>query len=246
MNWNISQNTYVKDYQKVLEQIKTDKGLTDESPLFQREYLGRIVYDLDSLVFRLEDANYFTLPEMQQWVNSQPVTDIRFSGGLDYGFEDADGVAIIMFSTSKPERFLVYEYMQNRLGVDELAEALKKGVAYVETAFPTIPNKSFSYYADTAGGVKKISHEFITRYGLYIKDAYKAQRDLQIEFLQEEVRKRTFKVKKGGAFDEEARKTVFSRNDKDELTRQIDDATFHPNLADAVRYGFGFITQNYK
>lgn len=248
INWNISNNPFIPNYEKVLEEIKKEKGLTDKSPLFQREYLGQISYDDDALCFRMKDNNYFTDVDMVSWINSQPRTDIKFTAGLDYGYVDSDGFAIIMFSSSRPERWLIYEHKGNRTGITELADKIKQGMDYVNTSplFSSIPDKHFYIYSDSGGAGKKISFELSTQYNLPCLDAYKYDKNFAIERLQEETRTGDFKIRKGNVFDDEALKTVFSRNEKDELTRQIDDDTFHPDLLDAVLYALRFIEINYR
>ena len=67
----------------------------------------------------------------------------------------------------------------------------------------------------------------------------------QVEMLQEEVRTGAFKVRKDSAFVDEANKTVWARNDQDELTRKIDDDTFHPDMLDAILYSLRFVWINY-
>jgi len=247
-NFNIKDNPFIPDYLTVLDQIKIDKNLTDNSPLFQREYLGQISYDDDALCFRLTEANNLNKQEMANWINSQPRTDIKFSAGLDYGFTDADGFAIIMFSTSKPEKWLVYEHKGNRTGITELSDKIKEGMKYIETdpVFQSIPDRFFYIYSDAGGAGKKITFELATQYGLPCLDAYKVDKDFQVEMLQEEVRNGSLKVDPEGVFADEALKTVFARNDRDELTRVIDDDIFHPDIMDAIRYALSLIWVNYK
>lgn len=249
LNWNISHNPFIPDYEKVLEDIKRDKGLSDTSPLFLREYLGKISYDDDALVFRLTPDNYYnTENEITQWINSQPVTDVKFSAGLDYGWSDADGFVITMFSTSKPEKWILWEHKSNRTGITELADKIKEGIAYINTnpIFQCIPDRHFYIYSDAGGVGKKVSYELSTQYGLPCLDAYKVDKDFQIEMLQEEVRTGHLKVRENGPFAAEALKTVFARNEKDELTRLIDDDVFHPDLCDAMRYSLSLVWINYK
>ena len=45
-------------------------------------------------------------------------------------------------------------------------------------------------------------------------------------------------IKHNSIFAEEALYTVFARDEQDNLTRQIDDAVYHPDLADALIYSF--------
>ncbi len=238
LNWNISQNPFIKDYDKVLARIRAEKALSETDSLYVREYLGQISYDDDALVIRLKPENYFTDDQLAAWIKSVPVTDVRFVAGLDYGFVDADGFGIICYALNRPERWLVYEYTATRTGVRELAEAVKAGVAYVQSSplFAGLTEKKFLIYADTGGAGKKIGYDLATQYQLPIQDAYKVNKNLAIELLQDETRQGMLRVRAGGAFDEEAKHTVFRRDEQDRLTREIDDDTFHPNLMDGVCY----------
>jgi len=92
-------------------------------------------------------------------------------------------------------------------------------------------------YADSGGGGKKISYELANQYGLPILDAYKVNADLAVELLQAEVRTGAFRCRAGGAFEDECRKTVFARDELDQLTRIIDDEAYHPDLMKAIHYG---------
>jgi len=239
-NWNLTQNPYIKNHEKVLDQIKADKGLTDASPLYQREYLGQVVYDDDAQVYRLDENNFYTDEQMVAWINSQPRSDIMFAAGLDYGFSDSDAFVIVMFSKSSHEKFLVYEHKGNRKGVTELADKCKDGLNYIQTNayFASIPDRSCYIYADGGGGGKKISYELMTQFNLPCLDAYKVNKDMAIELLQEETRRGHFKVRAGSAFADESLKTVFARNEKDELIRTIDDDTYHPDMIDSILYAF--------
>ena len=237
LNWSLEDNPYIPDHDKVLAEIRAEKSLSETDPLYVREYLGRIAYDDDALVLRMRDANWYTDADLAAWIEGQPVTDIRFEGGLDVGFEDADSLAIVCYSTSKPERWLVYEYKARRTGTDELAGEVRRGLQYVETAplFAKVERKRIIVYTDTGGLGKKVGFDLSLK-GLPIQDAYKADKDLGLEMLQEEVRSGMFKVRKGGPFDDEALKTVFARNEQDQLTRLIDDEAYHPDMLDAVKY----------
>jgi len=247
-NWNLSVNPFIKNHAKILDQIKEEKGLTDSSPLFQREYLGMCVYDDDAQVYRLTDANYFDDNQLTQWIASQPRGDLMFSAGLDYGYEDSDAFVIVLFSKVTQEKFVIFEHKGNRTGVTELADKMKEGIAYVNMnpIFASIPEKHFYIYADTGGAGKKISYELQTQFALPTLDAYKANKDFAVEILQEEVRTGLFKVRPTANFADEALKTVWKRNEKDELTRIIDDDTYHPDTTDAVLYSCRNIWINYR
>jgi hypothetical protein len=238
LNWNISQNPFIDHYEDRLREIREEKHLEESSSLYQREYLGKPVYDIDALVYRLQAANYFTDADLGEWLKGQPAVDIAFTAGLDYGYSDSDAISIVCHSTQRKERFLIWEYKLNHTGIEDCAAALKKGMEYVQAMpiFQNLPNKTFYFFADSGGLGKKISYELATHYGLPILDAYKVDKPVAIELLQQEVRQGTFKVRKDGFFDQEAVRTVFERDDKDNIVRVIDDSTYHPDVADSVLY----------
>lgn len=248
LNWNLSQNPFIVDYENVLEQVKIDKNLTDDSPLFQREYLGLCVYDSDAQVFRTSDANYYTDDELVSWLNSQPISDIKLTAGLDYGYADCDAFVIVLYSTSRKEKFVIYEYKANRTGVTELYNAIKKGIDFVVSnsmfkfielsADSSIPS-DFYIYCDT--NEQKISAEFRNQYNLPTVNAYKYDKNLAIELLQEEVKQGNLKIRRDSQIEDEFFKTIWARNDKDELTRKIDDDNYHPDEVDALIYSLRWI-----
>lgn len=238
LNWNLSQNPHIPNHEHALEQIRTDKGYTETDSLYIREYLGRIAYDDDALVLRLGGQNYYTDDELSGWIASQPGADIRFTAGLDFGFVDSDAFGILAYSVSRPERFLVHEYKQNRIGTKELADKIREGLQYVQSSplFARVESKQVLIYCDTGGGGKQIQYDLASVYQLPTQDAYKANRDMGIELLQDECRRGMIKVRQGGPLSDEAQRTVFARNEQDQLTREIDEITYHADMMPAVTY----------
>ena len=238
-NWNLSQNPFIINYEKVLDKIIEEKGLTLDSPLIQREYLGLIAYDTDAMVFRLEDKNYFTDAELMTWIDSQPIDDLKFSSGLDFGYEDADGFSIILYSKTRPEKFVIYEYKARRTGITDLVTAIQNGLSYIKNdpIYQPIPDTNkFTYiHYDTGGAGKKIGSEFKSQYQLPTLGATKHNKKMAIELLQEECRTGNFKVRRDGPFADESLKTIWARDDNDNLTREFDES-YHPDIVDSTLY----------
>lgn len=250
-NWNISHNHFIPDYEKVLEDIKMKNGWTDNTPIFVREYLGQVSYDDDALVIRLGPENFYDDSEIRKWVNSQPVTDLHFTAGLDFGFTDSDGFVIVLYSDSRPEKWVVHQYKKNRIGTEELAHAIKNGIDQVLNSplFQSVQDRYIQVYADSSHGITSFDLNAI--YGLPVTDAYKQNKDLAYENLQNDARRGFIKLRHAVFNDEgicvanpledECNKTVFRRNDEEsphpyELTREIDDEAYHPDLMDALLY----------
>lgn len=250
LNWNLMNNPFIKDGKAQLQDTLVRKNLTESSPLYIREYLGGIAYDDDALVFRLSDNNVFVDQQMVEWINSQPRSDIKFSGGIDYGYVDYTAVVGFMYSETKPEKWLIFERKWNGRGIDEIKSACHDLQMYIggDQKFKDIPerNKFCPFYCDT--NEQTITYE-LYKSGIPAQNAMKYDKDWAIEALRDEVRTGTLKVRKtlvpnpnGGempdplSFYNETLLTLYERNERDELTHQIDDRVYHPDLMDAVLY----------
>lgn len=231
LNWDISSNPHIPNYKEVLQkEVIEKKGIDPNSPLFKREYLGQMdAFDDDALIFRLEDKNFYTDTELAEWIKRQPVTDLKIQGGLDYGWTDSDGLVFILTSETAPEKWLIHEHKANRQGVDELVTKVKEGMEVAKTFAPI-------EYIYTDHNEQRMTHTLADTFGLPAKKARKTNKDAAVEILQSEIRRGTFKVKRGSIFEEEALKTVWKRDEADNLTRQLDHETYHPDLIDAVIY----------
>jgi hypothetical protein len=239
LSWDMSVNPHIPESERDLEKTRIQRGFTENDPTWQREYLGRVgTYDVDALVLRLKDNNAFTDEELAAWIASQSVADIRFTAGMDFGFEDADALAIIAYSITKPERFLVYEWKARRQSTEEIAAATRAGIEYISKSpmFERVENKSLQIYADT-GGNKITPNDLAVTYKLPIQPAYKAEKEMGFELLQGEARVGSFKARREGPLWEECLRTVYARDEQDRLTRTIDDETYHPDMIPAVTYG---------
>lgn len=248
LNMNIADNCFIDDHLEQLEQVKKQYNWTDTSSTYQREYLGLPVYDLDALCFRMTPKNYYSEASFNDWIKTTPISDIQFVGGLDFGFSDFSSFVIVAYSPLKKDAFLIYEYKANRINTEEFVANIKKGIDMIKQKYsnmPFIKNNQFMIYCDTEGLGKQLSYDLATIYKLPVSPAYQGQHDLQIENLQNEVRQGNFKVpeektvngvKVNSIFHDESLMTVFARNDKDELTREIDDETYHPELLMSVIY----------
>jgi hypothetical protein len=255
-NWNMSVNPHIPHHETILEETLANNfaGNANDT-VYLREHVGKIgAYDTEALVFRITKANHYAEASLVAWIASQPVTDIFFSGGIDYGFDDFDSCVIIMASINKPERFKLYGYKGNRTGISDFADKLKLGLARVlgNPIFSGLPqqNKQVTWYCDTEGLGKKITFEIAQQFNLSVSPAYQGQPEMMLEMLQDEVKTGRWKhpapqVIDGkeivDPFEEEARKIVFARDEADHLTRRIDDDIFHPEITKSILYAMRYV-----
>jgi len=261
LHWTMKENIFIPNHETVLDEVLKEEGLTEDHPRFQREYLGMFMYDTEARVYIIDDKNYFTWGEFDSWCvpppgwnaprpkvpfgvddpeKDNPWDDIRFAGGLDYGFSDSDAFVITAFSISKPERYILYQYKQNHTGVGDIAAAVRKGIEEVASKSDmfrrALENDEFKIYCDYAGAGSKITFDLRNSYNLPVVNAIKQDKDGAIDMLQEDIRKGRLKLEKDSPFDEEAKSIVWQRDENDVIHRVIDDDAFHPDVADAVLY----------
>jgi hypothetical protein len=167
-----------------------------------------------------------------------------------------------MWSTSSPEIFLIGEYKKRREGFDEFKKAIRATIDSTfkkdilqrrEVVLPNDPSYVINPYGNQVPSELTINKEFFIFYdpstggdkfaidmradGFPMVAALKQNKDVAVELLQDDIRAGFFKLPEGeSAFKEECLYTIFERNDKDELTRIIDDSIYHPDVADSILY----------
>lgn len=202
----------------------------------RRFLLGEYTTTSDLNVFN--PASYFTPDDFEKW-RAGVGYRLRIVGGLDLGYEDADALAFIGYMEGRPETFLLWEHKGRRQTVQELAGKIQEGLRFCQEL---APGTDIQIYTDTGGGGKKIASELHAVYGLPVVTAYKRDKQLGIELLQDEVNTPgKLHIKEGGHFDAEARKIIWTRDLTGTILRVIDDSSFHPDMMDAILYPFRFL-----
>ncbi len=254
LNWNLSVNPHIPKSERDLEKTRVEKGFSPTDPTWQREYLGVVgSYDVEALVLKLQAANHYAETDFKAWIDSQPITDIFFSGGIDYGFDDYNSAVLVMASESKGERFLLAEYKGHRQSTSDFGNEIKRLAALVQEnpLLSKIPDKRWTWFCDTEGLGKQLTHDLASMYSLSVQPAYQGQQDLMVEMLQDDIKNLRFKchekqVVSGaeivGPFEQETYKIVFARDEIDDhLTRRIDDEAFHPEIMRSVLYAMRYV-----
>lgn len=209
-----------------------------------RFLLGEYSTDSDIKVFK--PASLYEWSEFKDWMVGKE-SSIRFIGGLDLGFQDADAFCIIAYVDGLRDHWVVYEHKARRQNIDELAEAMKRGIDWVFKNIPT-NNQTIQFYCDTAtlrhgheGDQKKTWSQLRSMYGLPVSAAYKRDKKLSTEFLISEVDGGFLHVPRGGSLNDEMDMTVFTRHDDGTIERVINDEIYHPDEIDAVIYCYNFL-----
>lgn len=225
--WTFWQNKFISDksglsHSEILERELKRRGVTRDDPSIQREFFGRWVLDTNSLVFRYSpDINhYLDLPILpKEW---------NHIIGVDVGLNDADAICVIAYNRNYPTAFLVYEDVETKQGVTELAHKLEAAVKKY---------KPDQIVMDTGGLGAKIAEELRRRYSLPIKAAEKVRKFEYIELLNDAMRTGRFMAKKESKFAEDCMLIEWDLDKTTPDKRKVSDR-FHSDIADSVLYAF--------
>ena len=186
-------------------------------------------------------SGLYSWPEFLSWASTRGGV-LQFTAGLDLGYQDADAFVIMAYAPSEPDVWIVYEHKARRESLDELVQAIRGGIAWIRNNIPA-RDHNLRIYSETAtlrygheGDDKKSASMLRETYGLPIERAYKRDKKLGIELLQDAVNAGRIRIPKGGPFDDECEQTVWTREVDGTIVRKIDDETYHPDMMDAVLY----------
>lgn len=208
--------------QTLLERELKRRGVTQESPSIRREYFGEWVLDSDSLLLHYDVSlnDYGCL--------QPPPAKYNYILGIDVGFEDSDALAVLAWSDTDPNTYLVEEVITEKSDITTLANQIKDIQKKYDIS---------KMIMDMGGLGKKIGEELIRRFLIPVEAADKARKMENYALLDDALRTGAFKAKKDSRF---AKETYLVEIDRDKTTPEsIKVSTrFHSDIIDAVLYAF--------
>lgn len=218
--WTILDNPYMPDPKAFLEDLKSKREWDNDNPTLRREWLNHWVLDENSLWIRYNKAinDYKELPK----------ADWTYVLGIDVGFRDADAIAVIAWSDTLKETYLVDESIKAKQGLTELAEQIQ----HFEKKYPVS-----KMVIDEGGLGKKLAEELRRRHGIPVVAADKMRKQENVELLNDAMRLGRFKAKASSRFVEDSYKIQIDW-DKSTPNRIIIKKQFHSDIIDSVLYGF--------
>lgn len=219
--WTLFENPNMPNPKEFVADLMKRKEWTPDNPTLMREWLNKWVLDVDSLWVRYNAklSHYDELPQGHKWNHIM---------GVDIGFRDADAIAILAWSETCRETYLVHEQLTRKQGISDLVEQIDA------------LQKQYNVYKivmDEGGLGKKIAEEIRKRFGCPLEPAEKANKQDNVEFLNDDLRLGKFKAKSDSQF---AKDTYMVQIDWGKSTpkRIALKNTFHSDIIDAVLYAF--------
>lgn len=168
------------------------------------------------LKYSAEKNHYDQLPTGIKW---------EYIIVADFGFDDADAIAVIAFSTKCPNAYLVEEMITTKQGITPLAKQLIDLIAKYS------PMKVLGDFGALG---KKIAVELQTRFEIPIEAAEKSRKLEYIELLNDSLRTGHMKAKKDSRFAQDAMLLEWDRSNPEKP--KISDS-YHSDIGDCMIYG---------
>lgn len=224
--WTMRENPYITKKRGmsmdaiILDHLKT-KGITEDDPTFQREWLGKWVRDDNALVYKFNSQknSYDVLPAY---------SDLTYVIGVDLGYDDSDAVIVWAFSQKIPCIYQVEEFKKSGLTVSELATYLKSIIDKYQL------KNIYKIVVDTGGLGKKIHEEFAARWNIQCFPAQKSEKLHYISLFNDDLKRQRIFVKKGSEYADELNLLQW---DGDAIGK-VEDSSFENHLCDAGLYAY--------
>lgn len=219
--WTLLENPYMPNPADFISDLKSKREWEDNNPTLLREWRNRWVLDVESLWVQYKEStnNFSALPEGHKW---------SYGVGIDIGFKDADALAVVAWSDTDPNTYLVEEVITVKQGLTELVEQIQE------------LNKRYNlckFVIDEGGLGKKLAEEMRRRHAIPVQPAEKTRKQETVTFLNDTLRRGKFKARSNSRF---AQDSYLVQIDWEKSTpdKIIVKKKPHSDIIDAVLYIF--------
>lgn len=218
--WTLRENPTLRNVDKFMAELMERQGWDSQNPTYLREYCGRWVLDVQALwiQYKEEKNHYETLPPAKY----------NYILGIDLGYKDADALAVLAWSETDPNTYLVEEIITPQQGITELAQQIEELQKKYDISKMVI---------DQGGLGFKAAEELRRRHQIPLIGAEKQRKQETVSFLNDHLRQGRFKAKSGSQF---AQDSYLVQIDYDKTTpdRIVVKKNYHSDIIDAVLYAF--------
>lgn len=219
-HWTAFDNPHMLNLEETLREEREVKGIDENDPGYIRETYGRWIEDFNSLVFKFSsDKNlYYNLPDEKRKMD--------YIFGIDIGYVDSDAIAVLGYSYTDRNVYLIEEVIQDKQDITALVEQIN----ILKAKYNPV-----KMVMDAGALGKKIQIEILQRHSLVIDAAEKTRKLEFIELLNDDLRRGRFKAFVGSRFQQDSTLVQWDRSSYEKP--KISDI-YHSDITDSVLYAW--------
>lgn len=228
-HWTASDNPYINNFEEFIDDICKSKGISKDAPFIQREYYGVIgMYDKEASVFK--DYKTYSPDTPLDFVPE------KIAIGIDWGFEDYNSIIALAYNNDKAR--VIFERKFNRASISEILKQVNE--VYSDSKKFLIENNRNANIADVSlycdMNNKELVYELYSVQKLPAYCCYKYNKALAISQMAEFCRTGKLDIPEDGVLSDEFDRTLYKRDDEDNILPELDDDIFHPDAVMALLY----------
>lgn len=219
-NWTLYENPYLPHARAFVADLKEKRGWDEEHPTLQREWYNKWVLDKESLLIKYDEGkNHY---------DNLPVCSWIYILGIDLGLRDSDALALIGWSESSQDIYLIEETITPDQDITGLVSEIHRVQKLHDISKMVV---------DEGGLGAKIAEELRRRHSLPLTAADKKRKMENVALLNDWLRLGKFKAKKTSRFAQDSYKVQIDWDKTTPDKIHVKD-TFHSDIIDAVLYAF--------
>jgi phage terminase large subunit len=169
--WTILENPFIPHAQTWLNERMAERGWTEDTPAYRREWLGEWVASTDSQVYAFSREKNIAknIPQKLDYVL-----------GIDLGYDDETAFVVIGYRSDLPHMYMVESYAKSEMTITDIVRMIDDLTSRYGTFTRIV--------ADTGGLGKQIAAEIRKRYSVPVFPAEKTQKAEFIQLLNDDLR----------------------------------------------------------
>jgi hypothetical protein len=191
---NVYDNPFLHDVAERLAKLREERGWTEKTPQYRREYLGEWCDDPEGKVypFDLVRNGIDALPERNSKGNLLDVKRWRYVVGVDPAGSGITGISVCAAHPDIVGTFVLESESHQGMMLDHLVARCRA----LKAKYPTA-----QFVMDTGGLGSTHAQEFSRKFAFYVKPAQKTERKSSVHFCHDEVVSGRMKVVNGPCND---------------------------------------------
>lgn len=230
-SWTMAENPFLSNVDEIVDTICKEKGITKDAPFIQREYFQKWARDIEAMVYK----------DYKTYEGEMPTTFKATHSivSVDFGFADNNAIVNLAYNTHTKQAYVIKEKKFNKATVSDILRETKDSYEYAKNFLLKNGDKdanlgTVAIYTDC--NEKSIAYELYSK-GLNCFCCYKYDKAYAISQLSDWCRTGKILIPKDGELANEFEQIVYKRDEQDNILPEIDDATFHGDISDALLYG---------